>query len=112
MIDIIVVVTLVLVCLANATLVFVLVRRLLPGQPVPASSSGQPVTPIAAAPVTVADLPARPRTAEEQAEYEAAALNRIVAKLVKDYPNMGASKREVVAREILTKARGLLARAP
>jgi hypothetical protein len=107
-------VLLVLATIANTLLLAAILRetrrRRLPGQPVAGSSRGQPVP--AAAGLKVADLPARVRTAEEQAEYDAVELNRITAKLTKEYPNMGATKRETVAKEIMLKARGLLARTP
>jgi len=101
--------------LANVALLVLVLRELRrrpPGQSVAASRPGQSVAPIAAEPLKVADLPVRPRTKEEQEAYDAIELNRITAKLVKEYPNLGAAKREAVAKEILLKARGLLARTP
>jgi len=83
------------------------------GQPVAGSSKGQSVAAAAGSTaIAAADLPARPRTREEQAEYDAIELNRIKAKLAKDMPNLGTTKREAVALEIQAKARNLLARAP
>lgn len=107
----------ILLGIANVVLLVLVLRELRrrsPGQLVAGSRPGQSVAAIAPAGAPVAgSTPARAlMTKDEQEAYDAVELNRITAQLAKDYPSIGASKREAAAKEILQKARGLLARTP